>query len=77
MRAFNELAEGDLFLWQSATWRKVYPVRNVELRYAPAHNAMKVDKDPPVEGVAVATTYAAFAGWLVVVEPSDVAELAT
>jgi hypothetical protein len=75
MRPFSELQPGDLFLWQSGTWRKVYPVAHTELRYAPPYNAVKVDKEPPVEGVIVPPTYRTFAGWLVMVEPSDVAEV--
>lgn len=75
MKTFSQLAIGDLFLWQSATWRKIYPRQNVELRYAPAHNAVKVPDEPTVSGAEVSPTYATMAGWLVMVEPSDVAEL--
>lgn len=76
MRAFNELNPGDLFLVDGKTWRKVFPVPHPQLRYAPPYNAMKVVEKPPVEGITVAPTYATVVGWLVMVEPSDLEELA-
>ena len=76
MRAFSELAPGDLFRWQGNTWRKIHPRQNIELRYAPPHNAVKVTRPLATNGVEEADTYATFAGWLVMVEPSDLEEIA-
>lgn len=75
MRAFSELAPGDLFRWQGNTWRKIHPRQNIELRYAPPHNAVKVTKPLATNGVEEADTYATVAGWLVMVEPSDLEEI--
>jgi hypothetical protein len=76
MRPFSELQPGDLFFWQSGTWRKIHPCQNVEGPHKPHHNAVKVTQPTPTAGAALAPRYGTFAGWLVMVEPSDVEELA-
>lgn len=71
MRAFSELQPGDLFLWRSATWRKIYPKVNTDKASKPHYNAVKLDT-PPDESPVFTTIL----GWYVVIEPSDVEELA-
>lgn len=66
MRPFSELQPGDLFHWQGKTWQKIQEAAN-PTPHKPPVNAVRLT-DPPV--------FTTLPGWPVVIEPSDVAELA-
>lgn len=76
MRAFSELAPGEPFFWQGKQWQKIEPKPNTDKPHKPPYNACQVVSQWITESdIALVCIYATFEGWLVMVEPADVAEL--